>query len=103
MNATRFAIHLSEQGRLPDVVVRAGIRRLLARRLDDLAAGDAEGQAVRIEAFVRAMADAPVAPLPALANAVTDALAPLGVAVDALPLSPDRILALIDAAREPRR
>ena len=44
-----------------------------------------------------------IAPLPALANAVTDALAPLGVAVDALPLSPDRILALIDAAREARR
>jgi carbon-monoxide dehydrogenase large subunit len=44
-----------------------------------------------------------IAPLPALANAVTDALAPLGVAVDALPLSPDRILALIDAAREQRR
>jgi carbon-monoxide dehydrogenase large subunit len=44
-----------------------------------------------------------IAPLPALANAVTDALAPLGVAVDALPLSPDRILALIDAAREHRR
>ena len=69
MNATRFAIHLSEQGRLPDVVIRAGIRRLLARRLDVLEADDAEGQAARIEAFVRDMADAPVAPLPALANA----------------------------------
>jgi len=69
LNATRFAIQLSEQGRLPDVVVRAGIRRLLARRLDDLEAGDTEGQAARIEAFVRDMANAPVAPLPALANA----------------------------------
>lgn len=37
-----------------------------------------------------------IAPLPALANAVTDALAPLGVAVDALPLSPDRIRRLIE-------
>ena len=44
-----------------------------------------------------------IAPLPALANAVTDALAPLGVAVDALPLSPDRVLALIDAARDRAR
>lgn len=38
-----------------------------------------------------------IAPLPALANAVSDALAPLGVSVDALPLSPDRIRALIEA------
>ncbi len=38
-----------------------------------------------------------VAPLPALANAVSDALAPLGVSVDALPLSPDRVRALIEA------
>jgi cyclopropane-fatty-acyl-phospholipid synthase len=69
VNATRFAIHLSEHGRLPDVVVRAGIRRLLARRLDELTAGGAEDQAARIEAFVREMATAPIAPLPALANA----------------------------------
>jgi carbon-monoxide dehydrogenase large subunit len=38
-----------------------------------------------------------IAPLPALANAVTDALAPLGVAVDALPISPDRLRRLIEA------
>lgn len=38
-----------------------------------------------------------IAPLPALANAVTDALAPFGVSVDSLPLSPDRILELIQA------
>ncbi len=36
-----------------------------------------------------------IAPLPALANAVSDALAPLGVSVSALPLSPDRIYSLI--------
>ncbi len=39
-----------------------------------------------------------IAPLPALANAVTDALVPLGVAVDALPISPDRLRTLIEAA-----
>jgi cyclopropane-fatty-acyl-phospholipid synthase len=69
MNATRFAIHLSEQGRLPDVVVRAGIRRLLARRLSDIDAGDLESEAARSEAFVRDMRAAPIAPLPHLANA----------------------------------
>jgi carbon-monoxide dehydrogenase large subunit len=35
----------------------------------------------------------------ALANAVADALAPLGVSITALPLSPDRLAALIRAAR----
>jgi carbon-monoxide dehydrogenase large subunit len=38
-----------------------------------------------------------IAPLPALANAVSDALAPLGISIDALPLSPDRIRRLIEA------
>jgi CO/xanthine dehydrogenase Mo-binding subunit len=39
----------------------------------------------------------------ALANAVSDALAPLGISITALPLSPDRLSALIRAARrEPR-
>ena len=37
-----------------------------------------------------------IAPLPALANAVTDALAPLGVVVDSLPISPDRLRRLIE-------
>ena len=44
-----------------------------------------------------------IAPLPALANAVTDALASLGVAVDALPLSPDRVRSLIEAAAAGKR
>ncbi len=37
-----------------------------------------------------------IAPLPALANAVSDALAPLGISIDALPLSPERIRRLIE-------
>jgi carbon-monoxide dehydrogenase large subunit len=36
----------------------------------------------------------------AIANAVADALAPLGVSITRLPLSPDRLLALIRRARE---
>jgi len=39
-----------------------------------------------------------IAPLATLANAVTDALAPLGVAVTELPLSPERVHRLIRAA-----
>ncbi|MBI3328200.1 MAG: molybdopterin-dependent oxidoreductase, partial [Nitrospinae bacterium] len=37
-----------------------------------------------------------IAPLPALANAVSDALAPLSISIDSLPLSPDRIRRLIE-------
>jgi CO/xanthine dehydrogenase Mo-binding subunit len=36
----------------------------------------------------------------AIANAVADALAPLGVSITALPLSPDHLLRLIQAARK---
>jgi carbon-monoxide dehydrogenase large subunit len=38
-----------------------------------------------------------IAPLPALANAVSDALAPLGISITSLPLSPERIRQLIEA------
>ena len=39
----------------------------------------------------------------AIANAVADALSPLGVSITALPLSPDRLSALIRAARQEAR
>jgi carbon-monoxide dehydrogenase large subunit len=38
-----------------------------------------------------------IAPCATLGNAVSDALAPLGVSVDTLPLSPERVLALIES------
>jgi carbon-monoxide dehydrogenase large subunit len=41
-----------------------------------------------------------ISPPAAIANAVDDALRPLGVEVQATPLSPERVLALIDAARQ---
>jgi len=44
-----------------------------------------------------------IAPMATLANAVTDALAPLGIRVRALPLTPDRILDLIDQAQGARQ
>jgi aerobic carbon-monoxide dehydrogenase large subunit len=40
-----------------------------------------------------------IGPLPALGNAVTDALAPLGIAMDALPLSPERVRMAIERAQ----
>lgn len=68
MSVTKLAIRLSEQGRLPDEVIRTGIRRLLQRRLAEIEAGDSEAQAERIERFVATMDEADIAPLPHLAN-----------------------------------
>ena len=42
-----------------------------------------------------------IAPPAAIANAVEDALRPFGVEVTATPLSPERVLALVEAARPP--
>jgi carbon-monoxide dehydrogenase large subunit len=44
-----------------------------------------------------------ISPPAAIANAVEDALAPLGVRITRTPVSPDTVLALIDAARAPDR
>lgn len=68
MGVTKLAINWTEQGRVPDSVVRAGIRRLLKRRLADIHAEDAEAASARIESFVHAMAHGPVALVPEKAN-----------------------------------
>jgi carbon-monoxide dehydrogenase large subunit len=44
-----------------------------------------------------------IAPLPALANAVSDALATLGVSVDSLPLSPERVRRLVEEGERVER
>ena len=63
-----LAIAFTEKGVLPDRVVRAGIRRLLAARLEEIEAEDAEGSAARTEAFVAGLRDAPIALHPDKAN-----------------------------------
>ncbi len=68
MSAAALAIRWTEQGVLPDAVVRAGIRRLLRERLAEIGADDAAASAEQAEAFVRGLADAPLAPLPHKAN-----------------------------------
>ena len=65
---TATAVHWVEQGRVPDRVVRLGIQRLLKARLAELRDGDAAATAALTEAFVAAMAAAPIAPLPDKAN-----------------------------------
>ncbi len=66
--ATNLAIEWIEQGHMLDVVVRAGIRRLLVKRLDELAAGDAARAAALVEDFVEQMDGSAIAPLPHKAN-----------------------------------
>ncbi len=56
---SNLAIEWTEKGRIPDALVRAGIRRLLRQRLGEIGAGDAARAAALSEAFVAALRDAP--------------------------------------------
>jgi cyclopropane-fatty-acyl-phospholipid synthase len=62
------ALEWVEQGRIPDAVVRRGIRTLLRGRLAGLEAGGPAAQAERTAQFLAAMGNAPIALLPTLAN-----------------------------------
>lgn len=68
MSQNAAAIHWVEQGLVPDRVVRIGIRRLLKARLLELQSGDAVAGARLTQAFVDAMRQAELAPLPEKAN-----------------------------------
>lgn len=57
-----------ERGQLPDVIVRAGIRRLLKQRLREIGAGDPVQTATVRRHFIDEMRCAPVALLPEKAN-----------------------------------
>jgi len=50
-----------ESGVVPDVVVRAGIRRLIGQRLDQEDTGSPESQKARLLAFVEALSRSPIA------------------------------------------
>ena len=58
----------AEMGLLPDRVIRAGIRRLNKRRLEEIRANDLERAAADLNEFVARMQTAPIAPVPQLAN-----------------------------------
>jgi cyclopropane-fatty-acyl-phospholipid synthase len=66
--ATRQAINWTEQGLVPDGVVRGAIRRLLRARLADLRTDNAEHVAEATARFVVEMNQSPIAPLPHKAN-----------------------------------
>jgi len=69
MSATaKFAINWVEQGRVPDPMVRASIRRLLRERLTEIRVGDTDAAAIIAGDFAAAMRAAPVALVPEKAN-----------------------------------
>jgi cyclopropane-fatty-acyl-phospholipid synthase len=67
VNATRKTIDWTEQGLVPDSVIRHGIRRMLKARLQTLP-DDIEGQAYARAAFIDEMHGEAIAPLPEMAN-----------------------------------
>jgi len=68
-NTAQLAINWTEQGLVPDALIRAGIRRLLRQRLEEIHANDAEAAAALTERFIAGLRQAPVALVPELANA----------------------------------
>jgi cyclopropane-fatty-acyl-phospholipid synthase len=54
-------IDLCERGWIPDPLARFGMRRLIARRLAEEAAGTGEARAARHAGFVRALRESPIA------------------------------------------
>jgi cyclopropane-fatty-acyl-phospholipid synthase len=68
MSSTARAIDWTEQGLIPDVVIRAGIRRLVKERLREVCADDAAAAAEIVEQFVDDMRVAPIAIVPEMAN-----------------------------------
>ncbi len=63
-----LAIGWAEKGLVPDGAIRAGIRRLCRQRLEEIQAGDIEASSDAKNAFVAAMNQSEVAPVPELAN-----------------------------------
>jgi len=66
--AAAKAIDWSEQGLVPDTVIRHGIRRLLRKRLDGLRSHDCEALARLKADFIQSMGRSAIAPLPFKAN-----------------------------------
>ena len=65
MNAV---INWTEQGLIPDTVIRAGVRHLCKQRLVEIHAGDSEASSGLFEQFMAHMNAAALAPLPHKAN-----------------------------------
>ena len=62
------AFELAEQGLLPDMVIRLGIRRLLKARLIEIGEQDFESMIFDQQRFIEMMNASEIAPVPHLAN-----------------------------------
>ena len=67
-SVTAKAVDWTETGLMPDSVIRAGIRRLLGRKLKEIHATDVEKAAIIKNRFVQMMGESPIALVPHLAN-----------------------------------
>ena len=65
---TAKAIGWTESGMVPDTVIRAGMRRLLEKKLAEIRAGDVEFASRTLNQFGDMMRNSPVALVPELAN-----------------------------------
>ena len=68
-SGVNLALRSVEEGWMPDLLVRAGIRRLLRERLGEIRADDPAASARESDQFAVAMGESSVALLPELANA----------------------------------
>jgi cyclopropane-fatty-acyl-phospholipid synthase len=69
MSLINISLKLAENGILPDSLVRAGIRKLLASRLDEISADNCESGMAKLSQFVKKMNLSDIAQVPDLANA----------------------------------
>jgi cyclopropane-fatty-acyl-phospholipid synthase len=65
---TPSAMRWVETGLVPDAIIRAGIRRLLVKRLAEINADDAAASSANLNRLVQEMCESEIAPLPELAN-----------------------------------
>jgi len=67
-SAASNVMRWTEMGLIPDAAIRAGIRRLLVKRLSEIKAADVAASADALNQFVEDMCVSEVAPVPELAN-----------------------------------
>lgn len=68
MESSASPINWAERGLVPDAVIRAGIRHLNRKRLEEINASDLEDSATNLNTFVQIARHSVIAPLPELAN-----------------------------------
>ncbi len=69
MGLDAFAVHWAEQGRLPDALIRAGIRKIVRARRRSLDQADRQAAGTATRAFGQRLRAEPIAVLTEAANA----------------------------------